>query len=68
MSVPGTSNHHDRFENYDFQSIYLVQPENCDSFGDTDDIAFAAIYLASEEAKFVTGQTLSPNGGFVMSQ
>ena len=37
-------------------------------FGDTDDIAFAVIYLASEEAKFVTGQTLSPNGGFVMSQ
>ena len=37
-------------------------------FGDTDDIAFAAVYLASEEAKFVTGQTLSPNGGFYMSQ
>ena len=37
-------------------------------FGQTDDIAWAAVYLASEEAKFVTGQTLSPNGGFVMSQ
>jgi 3-oxoacyl-[acyl-carrier protein] reductase len=37
-------------------------------FGDTDDIAFAAVYLASDEAKFVTGQTLSPNGGFYMSQ
>ena len=37
-------------------------------FGKTDDIAWAAVYLASEEAKFVTGQTLSPNGGFVMSQ
>ena len=37
-------------------------------FGDTDDIAWAAVYLASEEAKFVTGQVLSPNGGFVMSQ
>ena len=37
-------------------------------FGDTDDIAFAALYLASDEAKFVTGQTLSPNGGFHMSQ
>lgn len=37
-------------------------------FGDTDDIAWAALYLASEEAKFVTGQTLSPNGGLVMSQ
>ena len=37
-------------------------------FGDTADIAWAAVYLASDEAKFVTGQTISPNGGFVMSQ
>ncbi len=37
-------------------------------FGEVDDIAFAALYLASDEAKFVTGQTLSPNGGYHMSQ
>ena len=37
-------------------------------FGELEDIAWAAVYLASKEAKFVTGQTLSPNGGFVMSQ
>ena len=37
-------------------------------FGETDDIAWAAVYLASEEAKFMTGQTLSPNGGYHMSQ
>ena len=36
--------------------------------GDTDDIAWAAVYLASDEAKFVTGQVLSPNGGWYMSQ
>jgi NAD(P)-dependent dehydrogenase (short-subunit alcohol dehydrogenase family) len=36
--------------------------------GDVDDIAWAAVYLASEEAKFVTGQVLSPNGGWYMSQ
>ena len=36
--------------------------------GDPDDIAWAAVYLASTEAKFVTGQTLSPNGGWYMSQ
>ena len=37
-------------------------------FGDVEDIAWAAVYLGSDESKFVTGQTLSPNGGFVMSQ
>lgn len=37
-------------------------------FGDCDDIAWPAVYLASDEAKFMTGQVLSPNGGLVMSQ
>ena len=37
-------------------------------FGEPDDIAWAAVYLASEEAKFMTGQVLSPNGGWHMSQ
>ena len=36
--------------------------------GEPDDIAWAAVYLASEEAKFVTGQVISPNGGWYMSQ
>ena len=37
-------------------------------FGEPDDIAWAAVYLASDESKFVTGQVLSPNGGWYMSQ
>jgi 3-oxoacyl-[acyl-carrier protein] reductase len=36
--------------------------------GDVDDIAWCAVYLASDEAKFVTGQTVSPNGGWTMNQ
>jgi 3-oxoacyl-[acyl-carrier protein] reductase len=36
--------------------------------GSPDDIAHAAVYLASDEASFVTGQVLSPNGGWHMSQ
>jgi 3-oxoacyl-[acyl-carrier protein] reductase len=36
--------------------------------GDVDDIAWCAVYLASDEAKFMTGQVVSPNGGWYLSQ
>ena len=36
------------------------------SFGTPDDIAACALYLASAEARYVTGQTLHVNGGMVM--
>jgi 3-oxoacyl-[acyl-carrier protein] reductase len=36
--------------------------------GEPDDIAWAAVYLASDESKFMTGQVVSPNGGWYMSQ
>ena len=32
-------------------------------WGTPDDIGFAAVYYASEEASFVTGQTICVNGG-----
>ena len=34
--------------------------------GSTEDIASAALYLASDAGKYITGQVLSPNGGWVM--
>ncbi|MGE0684915.1 MAG: SDR family NAD(P)-dependent oxidoreductase [Candidatus Binatia bacterium] len=34
--------------------------------GTPEDIAYAHLYLASDEANYVTGQVLSPNGGYVL--
>jgi len=34
-------------------------------FGAPEDVANAALYLASDEAAFITGQTLCVNGGLV---
>ncbi len=36
------------------------------AFGKGDDIANTAIFLASEEAKYITGQTIHVNGGMLM--
>ncbi len=36
------------------------------TFGNPDDISAAVVYLASEEASYMTGQTLHINGGMIM--
>lgn len=36
-------------------------------FGEPQDIANLAVYLASEESNFVVGQVISPNGGYVIA-
>ena len=35
-------------------------------FGETEDIANAAAFLASDEARYITGQTLHIDGGMAM--
>lgn len=44
----------------------LLQDTPLMRFGVPADIAHAIFYLASEKADFLTGQVLSPNGGFVI--
>ena len=36
------------------------------SFGDTADIAAAVTFLASKEARYITGQVLAVDGGMTM--
>jgi 3-oxoacyl-[acyl-carrier protein] reductase len=36
------------------------------SFGQAQDIAAAALFLASEDSRYITGQVLAVDGGMVM--
>lgn len=44
----------------------LLESIPCKKLGLPDDIASGVVYLASEEAQYVTGQTLHINGGMLM--
>jgi 2-hydroxycyclohexanecarboxyl-CoA dehydrogenase len=46
---------------FDIEATAMLSPMKCP--GTPDDVAAACAYLASEDAGFVTGQTLSLNGG-----
>ena len=48
------------------QTATIKEAIPAQKFGTPDDIASAAIYLASTEAAYMTGQTLHVNGGMVM--
>lgn len=50
----------------DKQKSEISQHIPAQRFGTPDDIAAAAVYLASVEAGYVTGQTLHVNGGMAM--
>ncbi len=41
----------------------LVKLHPLGSLGEPDDVAYAAVYLASDEARWVTGVTLPVDGG-----
>lgn len=46
------------------QELAEETPLGC--LGTPDDIAQAAVFLAGEGGRFITGQILSPNGGLVI--
>lgn len=48
------------------QKEALLQAIPAGKLGNGDDIAAATVYLASEEAGYITGQTLHVNGGMAM--
>ena len=50
----------------DKQTTAIKEAIPSQKFGSPDDIAAAAVYLASTEAAYMTGQTLHVNGGMVM--
>lgn len=48
------------------QTATIMNAIPAQSFGEPSDVAAAAVYLASPEARYMTGQTLHINGGMVM--
>ena len=46
-------------------AILATIPEN--RFGHVDDVAGAVAFLASDDARYITGQTIHVNGGMNMS-
>lgn len=64
--APGyiTSNMTDALQEAQKEKILSTVPQG--RIGTPDDIAAAAVFLASEEASYVTGQTIHVNGGMAM--
>ena len=51
----------------DDQKARIMAGIPMDRMGDPDEIANSAIFLASKEASYITGQTLHVNGGMLMA-
>ncbi len=64
--APGVINT-DMLSEYNSEDInVLVEETPLMRLGTPDDIANCAIFLASDKSNFITGQVISPNGGFVI--
>mgnify|MGYP001376352948 CR=1 FL=1 len=66
LIAPGfiKSNMTDKLEPAQIQNILTKIPLN--KLGNSDDIAYGALFLASEEANYITGHAIHINGGMLM--
>ena len=57
----------DRRQDFDGETIQSLRDETpLNALGTPKDIADAAVFLCSDKAKFITGQVLGVNGGFII--
>ena len=57
----------DMLNNVSQETLEILREETpLMKLGTVEDIAHTALFLASENANFITGQVISPNGGFVI--
>ena len=57
----------DMMKSFDEQTVNELKDETpLNMLGEPDDIAQTALFLCSDKAKFITGQVLGVNGGFVI--
>ena len=57
----------DMMKDFDEETIQSLREETpLNALGTPKDIADAAVFLCSEKAKFITGQVLGVNGGFII--
>ena len=57
----------DMLNNVSQETLEMLREETpLMKLGTVEDIAHTALFLASENANFITGQVISPNGGFII--
>ena len=57
----------DMTSNYTMEELSKITDEiPLGRIGSTDDIAKLALFLASDDANYITGQVISPNGGWII--
>ena len=57
----------DMMKSFDAQALEELREETpLNRLGTPEDIAQAAVFLCSDKARFITGQVIGVNGGFVI--